>query len=319
MNINDMTRLLDAQQAEAFLISQITHIEKSVYTVKYPEIRYPGLIPIDTSAAPWTPSVTYFSTDGAGQAAWFAGGAQDMQHADVNYNKFETSVRMAGIGYRYDIEELSQGAMLGRNLTDDKARYARLAAEKFIDQSALFGDTKVGFQGLLNNSTVTTSTAPATGTGSATFWSTKTPDQILSDFNGLLTGVWTGSNTVEMCDTVLLGLTVWSYIATTRLHNLSEKTILDWLLDKNVYTAETGQRLTVKAIRGLDTAGSGSTSRLVAYRRDPTVVKMHLPMPYRFLPTPWHVGPMLWEVPGIFRFGGVDIRRPGAFRYMDGV
>ena len=57
---------------------------------------------------------------------------------------------------------------------------------------------------------------------------------------------------------------------------------------------------------------------MVAYRRDPTVVKMHLPMPYRFL-KPWQVGPIIWEVPGIFRFGGVDFRRPGAARYMDGL
>jgi len=33
----------------------------------------------------------------------------------------------------------------------------------------------------------------------------------------------------------------------------------------------------------------------------------------------WRDGPMLWKVPGIFRFGGVDIKRPGAFRYVDGL
>lgn len=45
---------------------------------------------------------------------------------------------------------------------------------------------------------------------------------------------------------------------------------------------------------------------------------MHMPMPFRFL-EPWRTGPMLYEVPGIFRLGGVDIKRPKAVRYRDGL
>ena len=57
---------------------------------------------------------------------------------------------------------------------------------------------------------------------------------------------------------------------------------------------------------------------MVAYRRSPEVLKMHVPMPFRFLPA-WQVGPILFEVPGIFRLGGVDIRRPKSVRYLDGI
>lgn len=41
-------------------------------------------------------------------------------------------------------------------------------------------------------------------------------------------------------------------------------------------------------------------------------------MPHRFLPV-WQTGPMWFDVPGIFRFGGLEIRRPGAARYVDGI
>ena len=197
-------KLLDAQQAEAFLLSQITHIEQTVYRIRYPGIRYPQLIPIDTSANPWIPSFTYFSMDGAGQAAWFAGGAQDMQLTDVVRSKFETSVQMAGIGYRYDLEELSIAQMMGHNLRDDKASYARQAAEKFIDTVALFGDAKVGFSGLVNNSSVTPVTAAATGTSSSTNWDDKTGEQILADVNDALSTIYTGTKELEMADTVLM-------------------------------------------------------------------------------------------------------------------
>jgi hypothetical protein len=71
-------------------------------------------------------------------------------------------------------------------------------------------------------------------------------------------------------------------------------------------------------MRGLDTAGAGGTARMVAYRRDPNVVKLHIPMPHRFLPV-WQSGPIRWEVPGIFRLGGTDVRRPKEMLYVDGL
>lgn len=68
---------------------------------------------------------------------------------------------------------------------------------------------------------------------------------------------------------------------------------------------------------GLETAGAGSTHRMVAYRRSPDVVKMHVPMPLRWLQAEQRL--LKFEVPGIFRLGGVEVRRPGAMRYLDGI
>lgn len=316
-------RLLDAQSAESFLIPQLTYIERQVYTIRYPQIRYPELVPIETDAPEWIPSITYFSMDGVGQANWFNARAQDVPLAETVRSKFETTVKMAAIGYAYDIEEISQAAMLGRNLTADKARYARMAAEQFLDVAALFGDTSVGFTGLLNNPSVITIPAAAVGTGNgqtnSPLWANKTPDQILGDVNDTLSGIWISTQTLEMADTLLLPLKAFNYISVTRLNDLVSTTILEWLRTSNAFTADTGRPLTIRGIRGLDTAGAGGVGRMVAYWRDPAVVKMHVPMPFRFLPQPFRSRPLYWEVPGIFRFGGVDIRRPAAFRYVDGV
>jgi hypothetical protein len=43
-----------------------------------------------------------------------------------------------------------------------------------------------------------------------------------------------------------------------------------------------------------------------------------MPMPHRFLPI-WQTGPIQFEVPGIFRLGGVDLRLPKAMRYLDAI
>ena len=62
--------LFDAQQGLSFLLSQVSHIEREVYEIQYPDIQYPNLIPVDTSANEWARTVTYFSTDKVGEADW---------------------------------------------------------------------------------------------------------------------------------------------------------------------------------------------------------------------------------------------------------
>lgn len=329
MSVNSfmMDALAGGQNAQAFLLSQLTYIEREVYRIRYPAIRYHLLVPVDTSAPEWIPSVTYFSMDGAGKMDWFNGQAKDVPKAEVIRGRSETTVKMSAIGYAFGLEELAQAQMLGHNLTTDKASYARLAAEEFVDQAALFGDAGAGFSGLCNNATVTIAQAALVGTnngvtaGSAasSMFYNKTPAQILNDVNGMLNGIWITTLTVELADTLLLPLGAFQYLATTPFNSFSEKTLLSWLRDNNAYTSQSGRPLGIFPVRGLDTAGVGGTARAVAYWKDPQVVKMHMPMPFRFVGTPMQTRPLYWEVPGIMRFGGVDVRRPGAFRYLDGV
>jgi hypothetical protein len=318
-----MIPMMDAQAAYGFLVPQLTSIESTVYRIKYPGIRYPELIPVDTTGNPWTPSVTYFSVDGVGRAGWFNGRAMDIPNTELVRNRYQTGVEMAGIGYEYDTEELEQARLLNINVTDEKASYARLAAEQFVDQTALYGDSTKGFIGLFNNPSVAVMTAAAVGgqngATNSTLWANKTADQILADVNAVLGSIYGASATVELADTVLLPVSSYTYAANTRLDSISQTTILEWLKQNNTYTAETGRPLMIRQVRGLGMAGAGGTGRLIAYRRDPTVLKLHMPMPWRQINDPWRKGPMLWHIPGIMRFGGVDIRLPGAVRYMDGL
>ncbi|MDX0980457.1 DUF2184 domain-containing protein, partial [Sinorhizobium medicae] len=116
----------DAQQvAMSFLIRQASLIEPTVYAMKYQDIQYPSLIPVDTSAPEWIQSVTYFSMDSVGQAQWFSGLAHDVPKVELTREKFETTVSMAAIGYGYTLEELGTAQLLGMNLTSEKASSAR--------------------------------------------------------------------------------------------------------------------------------------------------------------------------------------------------
>jgi hypothetical protein len=310
-----MLNLNDAQAALGFLVSQTAHIESQVWAKKYPDLTYAEDVPIDSSAHPYATSVTYYSTDKVGAAAWLHGRGQDFPLVDVNRTKFETPVAGGGIGYDYSLTELNQARMLGINLTADKASAARRAYEEFIDGIAYVGDADKSFTGLLNYSGISP-TDVADGAGAAdTTWETKTADEILKDINEALTSTWTASKTIELADTLLLPLSSYAFISTKRLDDTMSMTVLEYVTKANVYTMQTGKPLRIRARRELETAGTSGHKRFVTYKRDPEVLKMHLPMPLRFY-APQQVL-LTFVVPAEFRVGGLDIRRPGAVRYRD--
>jgi len=310
----------DAQQsAFNFVVNQSTMIETAVVKIQYPDVQYPDLVPVDTATGnEWVKSITYYSQDMVGRADWFHHNAMDVPIAELTREKFERGMEMAAIGYRWTIEEVAQAMYTpGLNLTADKATACRRAYEEFVDNIALRGSTAKNMQGLINSSLVTATTAPADGAAGATTFASKTNDQVIRDINSALTGIAQGTNWLYYADTLLLPPAVLVGMA-GRIIQYTQITLLEWIKQYNVLTVQTGRPLTLAGVRGLETAGLGGISRMVAYRRDPQVLKMWLPMPHKFLPV-WQRGPMIFDVPGIFRIGGVEIRLPAAMRYLDGV
>lgn len=304
-------KLLDAQAALGFVLSQTTHIERQVNQIVYPDIQYQDLVPVDNSAPEWVKTVTYFSSDKFGKADWINGNSDDIPRAGSERSKLETSVYTAGIGYGFGLEEISQAQMLGLPLQAEDAAAARRAYEEMVDNVALRGDARKGFQGLIANSNVAAIVVP---TGN---WATASPGQMIADINAVLMPTYSSTQYTSIADTLLLPFEKLQQLAQTVMPN-STMTVLQFVQQSNIYTQTTGRSLTIRGIYGLLTAGAGGTARMVGYRRDPSVLKMHIPMPHRFLPA-FQAGPLRWEVPGIFRLGGLDIRQPNLVKYGDGI
>jgi hypothetical protein len=311
-----MRHLVNDQQAMGFLVSQTAYIEPQVIEIKYPDIQYPQLIPVDTSANEWAKSVTYYSVDKTGKAGWFHARAKDIHVADVDRAKHEVGIEMADIGYRYDLEELGQAMMIpNTNLSADRAIAARRAYEEFVDNAALRGADEKDMSGLLDYPGITT--VLASNDSGDTTWDTKDIDLMMDDINNALSGIYISTLQVEMADTLLLPIAGLTALGNRRIPN-TDKSVMSYIKENNVYTQITGQQLLIRAVRGLETAGQNGSGRMIAYRRDPQVLKMHIPMTHRFLPV-WQTGPLVFDVPGIFRIGGLEIRRPGSVRYVDGI
>lgn len=308
-------QLLDAQVALGFVVEQTSSIETQVWRQPLPDITYPDIIPVDYSANPWATSVTFYSMEGVGQAAWFNANSYDIPNADVKRSQFQTPVFMAAAGYEYNIEEVSQASMLGMNLTSDKAFYARRAFEEFTENIAFNGDVTKGFSGIINYPTVT-ATAVTGGTWQANV-TAGTIQNIITQINVALASIVTGTNTVSYADTILLPVAQYLLLANTPLNAVNSMSLLEWIMRYNSTTASTGRPITIRMMRQLDNAGAGGTDRMVVYRRSPDVLKMHIPMPLRFF-APQQIA-LTFKVPGIFRLGGLDVRRPLEVAYWDGI
>lgn len=308
----------DAQVGYAFLTPQLRRIEAEVYMIKYPSFDISRFMTVDTTGDMWDVGTVVYSMDKVGQAEFLAGGAFDVPYASTNMAQNTHNFHLAGIGYEWNTQELQRAAKLGRSLSTDKAQAAVQAADRFIYGIAMTGQTprgedEKGWTGFVNNALVPTANVAADGSGAARTFASKSADQVLRDLNEAITAVETGTNETHVANTVVLPTSVYNYIATTRVGD-SGSTILAYLQANNA----AGESLTILKSRALETAGAGSTKRMVAYDRNTQVLKFHLPGPHEFLPA-FQKSSMVYEVAGIMNVGGVEVRLPNAIVYRDGI
>jgi hypothetical protein len=308
--------LSDAQVGYAFLTPQLYRIETEVYMTKYPSFDISRFMTVDTSGDMWDVGTLVYSMDQVGQAEFMAGGAFDMPYASTKMAQATKNFHLAAIGYEWNTQELQRAAKLGRSLSSDKAAAAKLAADRFIYTIGMTGQTPAGvsekgWTGFINNGSAPSAQVAADGTGSSRLWSAKTADLILRDINAALTAVETGTGETMVADTLVLPTSAYNYIATTRVGDTGS-TILGFLMANNV----AGEGLTILKSRALETAGTGSTTRMIAYANNAQVLKFHLPGAHQFLP-PFQKSSLVYEVGGIMNVGGVEIRLPKAIVYRD--
>ncbi len=322
-----MNTIINDAQALAFIQAQAFKVNQQVYEARFPDWDFGRLVFVDTTGPAWSPGVLTYTSDLTGAAKWQSGYAKDIPLADVGQAMQQSAFHLAAIGYQYNIEEVNTAIQIGAGLPARRARAAKLAYTKFMWDLTITGSTEKGKAGLVNNALVTPVAATNDGTGSARHWIandgtvTKAATQILRDVNQALTGTNIATNTLEYADTLLMPVEAYNLIASTPFNALGNDTILSWLLKTNVYTLTTGRPLTIRGVPFLRTASTQTVTgggRLVAYKNDENYVKLNLPMPHQFLPV-YQDGPLNWQVPGIFRTGGIDLQTTATFYYLDGI
>lgn len=282
------------------------HIERELERVEYAPLMSEILIPSGSfGASPGHKTVTYRIISQSGAADYVKGKSNDIPRADVHATEFEVKIEALGVEYAWDVMELDNVAVDPTIKLDAERKKAAIDAVRLKhDEAAAIGSTKLGRTGFLNSALVPL-VSPITGT-----WSSATADQIIADVQKLLDAPRIATDNNHVADTLVVDDASWAILNRPRAN--TDTTIRKWLMEnvKNLKTIEVWSRL--------NTANAGGNgARLVAYKKDPGVVR------YYNVQLMKELAPQSRDyevvVPCYGYTGFTNIRRPKAMAYMDGV
>jgi hypothetical protein len=302
---------LDANES-AFFMRELEYIKSVTYDVKYKPLKGLLLFPTSTEANTGASQVTWRQFALVGNAKIIADDANDLPLADTYGIENPYKVKTVGVKYRYTIQEIRESMFAGKRLDQRKAAAARRAVDQQINIIALTGDTDNQINGLINSPGIGSYSVPADGTGSSALWSSKTGDQINRDVTGMINAVFNATNGVEYPDTLLLPVQQYAYIATTRMTQFTDRTILEFLLMSSPF---------IKTVDWLPTelagAGVGATNRMMIMARDDMHLSLEIPQPFEQLDP--QLTNFVFEVPCRARTAGLLIYYPQSVAYGDGI
>ena len=194
----------------------------------------------------------------------------------------------------------------------------RLHCDKAMDRNVYRGFDKVQSTGLINNRLIYRVSAANTGTGNSTHWKDKTADQILTDINAIIAGIW------EYCDCsadalpnhILIPVEQFGALVTRKVSDDSERSILTYILENNL-TDKQGGHLIISPCKWCKGIGASGSDRMVCYINDPGKICFNLTQPLRRMDTEY--AEMRIKIPYIAQFSEVRFLYPQTVRYMDGI
>lgn len=183
----------------------------------------------------------------------------------------------------------------------------------------------LGQPGLLNNPNVTSSLAPATGSGGLRTWASKTPLQIQADVNfALAQTISQGVFAIEgYPDTCLLDYNVYNTLFQPFVLGTvgGYQSVGAYIEASNIAKAN-GVDFKFKPVANpwISTQGAGSTSRAAFYRNSEETVLLHAPQPAQPVFTvPSAINGGSYETLYNGCIGQVQFLRLQPFYYLDGV
>lgn len=309
---------LDANE-KVFFTRQLEHIKTATYDILYPEYSATRLIPISTEAGPGATSITYRQFDKVGISKIIANYADDLPRVDVKGEEYTSPVRSHGNAYGYNVDEIAQAQKAGQNLRADRAAASRQAYEQLVNQIAWYANGTAAYHklvGLIYTPNIPTVTVPDGASGDPE-WGTKTPDEILDDMNTNVRAIITTTKGVERPDTIVVGLDNYGLIATTRLGDGSDTTILDFFKRTNPFIRNIEGIFEFDSVNPLPSGAAGPAALGLIYKRDPSKLTLEIPKPYTQMPVEQRN--LEFIVNTHARIGGVIVYYPLSLRFMEDI
>jgi hypothetical protein len=271
---------------------------------------------------------------GAGQGigngkAWMGKNTNQVTGVGVDIGKVTQPLTPWGMELKYTVLELESAAKIGRPIDQQKFDGMQLKHQMDIDEQVYVGDTSLGFYGLVNSDgrsgsdKVTNVSNVAAGAAGSTKWNQKTADEILADFNEMLVSAWTTAGYAVMPSHVGLPPIQFGLIATAKVSNAGNVSILKYVLDNNILTTSGRGKLNIFPMKWLAGAGVGGTlgtagtvDRMIAYTKEKDRVRFPMTLLQR---TPVQYDSIYHKSTYFGRLGVLEIVYPETIAYRDGI
>lgn len=255
--------------------------------------------------------------------AWMGKTSDQIGGVGIDIAKIPNPLRPWGLELKYDILELESSARVGRPIDRQKYDAIQTKHQMDIDEQVYVGDTSMGDTGLINSSLVTNLSNVANGAGGNSKWSTKTPDEILTDFNEVINSAWAASGFKVMPSRILLPTDRFGYIGTAKVSNAGNVSILKYVLENNIAVASGSGKIDIVPVKWCNGGGAGgtigdtsTTSRMVAYTKE--VKRVRYPMTL-LNKTPIQYDSMYQKCVYYCRLGVLEVVYPETLAYRDGI
>lgn len=310
---------------QAFLSSEL---EKRDNLVRTPltSFTYARDIPVRVGGG-WAETISamqvgYGVTGGSGDGLMHSGGANGIPMVQADFSKGLYKAHMIAAGTRVMWIDMQRGNMTGRNIDSLLRDGLRMAYDKHMEENTYVGFARYGTTGLVNAPDVTVMDASSNGAASSpsTAWEDKTPDQILKDVNDVILATWAraGYDRDAIPDHLIMPYEQYNYIATTKVTELAEKTILTFLLENNV-AKHNGADLFIGATVWCKGAGDDGVDRLVCYCDKERYIAMDELAPLTRAMTSPNTADFCYDTAYAGNLSEVEVFYDQTITYMDGI
>ena len=310
---------------QAFLSSEL---EKRDMMVRTPltSFTYTRDIPIRVGGG-WAEFVSamqvgYGVTGGSGDSLMHSGGANGVPMVQADFSKGLFKTHMVAAGTRVMWIDMQRGNMTGRNINSLLRDGLRMAYDKHMEQNAYTGFAIYDTTGLINNPDATVMEASSNGAAASpsTKWADKTPDQILQDVNDAILATWARSeyDLDAVPNHIIMPYEQYNYIATKKVTDLAEKTILAYLLDNNV-AGKNGSDLVIGAASWCKGAGDAGVDRMAVYCNKEKYMAMDELVPLTRAMTSPNTADFGYDTAYAANLSEVQVFYEQTITYMDGI
>ena len=240
----------------------------------------------------------------------------EYQQVNVEQEKITTPIFAKTMKTRWTLAEIEKAALAGMPLETQAFEALNTDNQLKIDRLHYMGSQKYGFGGLLNHGSVLNVSPVANGAGGMPNFETKTPEEILADFNEILRSVWVATGLAIMPNRILVSQRIMSALSIP-IAPLSGVSILKYLQDNAICKIIDGKDLEIVPVKWASGAGAAGTDRMVAYVPGlDNLASIFSPMQqYGAM----EVRDVAFHQHYRFAFGGLQLRYPEKMAYRDGL